>query len=356
MRSFNAMTCAGLVAAGVMLAGCSEDDNIRSYPSFPGISSIETANKRTALADLSGDGLAYQAALLYELVLNDRAFDQIDRPVDAPLGTRDCAIGGFAYHNRAPRSIWTSFGDGTMNVSHVVAYGCTEEENATTERMTLGQFSTALDEVPCADGPGLCEVAYSTYGGDYTYGVQYLTKAGAGPRSWQRVEIRGYTTDGAREVEIDGVDETVAEQRQNLLVASSVATLTAADTVDTERVLSLQYGEGDGFSGVPFVLQRVSGNRLHLDGLLSSGAMGDNCTGGRFTVDTDTLLTVAGSNIVAGTLTLKSGSGASAALATLNFQANGDVEAVTDDGTETLTRGNLQGIRDECFQTVAVKR
>lgn len=357
MKPIHAMTCAGLVMAGVTLSGCSDNDKgFRDYPTFPGIESQETGNKRAAHADLSGDSLKYQAALLYEVVLNDRAFDDIDRPVDEPLGTRDCAVDGFLYHGRGSRQISTRLGSGAMNVSQVLAYGCTVQVG-TTERMTLGQFNVARNDLPCAGDPGLCDISYSSYGdGYYTYGVQYLTAPGAGIRNWDRVEIRGYTVDGPRKVDVGGTIETAAEQRHNLLVATSVATLDG-NTVDTERVYSLQYGAGDGYTGTPFVLQRLSGNRRHLEGLLSSGAMGTNCTGGRFTVETDTLLTVDGSNIVAGSLTLESGSGAGAQSATLNFQAlTGNVELVTGGGTVTLTRSVIQDLRDECFRTVAVQR
>lgn len=343
MEGLNRVTLCGLLAAGGLMAGCSSDDNLdgyREYPTFPSITSTETATKRTTAATLVDDNLAYQAALLYEVVLNNRAYDEVDRPISEPDGSVDCQLDGFIYHKKETLNVGTPFGNGPLPVSQVVAYGCTTQETGSqTEVMTLGQLNVAEGAVPCATATGItgnCDISYTSYGSAYSYGVQYLTPAGAGVRDWDRVEIQGYAVDGPREVEIGGATEEVEEQRQNLLLASSVAKLSATDVVSDEKVFSMQYGS-TGSDSAPFVMQKLADGRLFLDGVLSSGAIGEDCTGGRFTVDTEELLTPVGANITAGELVLKSGSGAGAPTATLVFQANGDVVS----GATTITRAQI---------------
>lgn len=360
--SFRPVHAAVLLAAGLALAGCSSDDNLDQfeYPVFPGIHSPAAAEKRQANAGLSGAALAYQAALIYETVLNYRAYDGIERPLTTePNGRSNCERDGYVYYNRSELPIQTSFGNGRVDVSQVVAYGCTvgDEDDDTTVRATIGQLNFVNDEVPCAEGGGQCAIAYNSYGSEsFTYAVQYLTPTGAGASDWRRVQIQGVTVDGPRApVEVGGVSRAITERRQNLLIANSIATKTAAGAAEDETVVSLQFGNGV----MPFVLREVVGvNQLELAGVLSSGSTrAESCTGGVFSVETVSRPTRSGTNLTTGELKLTTGSGSSAKVATLVFQANGDVAATDADSVAvTLTRTELEALRTACFQTVKVKR
>lgn len=361
MSRFNAGPLAGLLVAAAFVAGCSSSDNLdsggREYPVFPGISNTQAEQKYDRAATLAAD-LPYQAALIYEVVLNGRGYDQITRPVTMPQGSRDCAVDGFIEHSKSAQPVTTPFGKGTLDVSSVLASGCTVEEGIDdTERMTLGNFVTFAGEVVCEeDDEEMCEVAYTLYNG--YYGVQYLTPLGAGVHDWKRVEIGGYTMDGpglADLEDVGGAIEAVDEQQQRLVMFSSTAERNAAGTATGEKVFALQYGANT----VPFVLQKlVSNGHLRLDGVLSSGVNRDECPGGRFNVDPvdDQLLQLAGDDLTAGKLALRVGSGSSLKTATLTFLADGDVEVVSGtDAPVVVSREDIEDLRAACFQTVPLK-
>lgn len=360
MSRFNAGPLAGLFAATAFITGCSSSDNLnsgREYPVFPGISNAQTVEKYDRAATLAAD-LPYQAALIYEVVLNGRDYDQITRPVTLPQGSRDCAVDGFIEHNKSSQTVTTPFGNGPLDVSSVLASGCTvEEADNETERMTLGNFVTTAGEVVCEeDDEEMCQIAYTLYNG--YYGVQYLKPLGAGVHDWKRVEIGGYTVDGPGVADLEdagGAIEAVDEQQQRLVMFSSTAERSATGTATGEKVFALQYGA----NSVPFVLQKlVSNDHLRLDGVLSSGVNRDDCPGGRFNVDPvdDQLLQLTGDDLTSGKLALRVGSGSSLKTATLTFLAGGDVEVVSGtDAPVVVSREDIEDLRTECFQTVPLK-
>ena len=141
MKRYTRMTSlAGAMAAGAMLMGCSSDDNLDrfEFPNFPSIAMAGADEDRRADADLTGDALAYQAALIYETTLNFRDYDAIERPLtDEPNGRTDCALDGYVHHDRFTAPYSGSFGEGPVDAEAVTAYGCTvadTEYNAAGER------------------------------------------------------------------------------------------------------------------------------------------------------------------------------------------------------------------------------
>lgn len=365
MSRFYAGPLAGLFAAATFMTGCSSSDNLnsggREYPVFPGISNTQVEQKYDRVATFGAD-LPYQVALIYEVVLNGRGYDQITRPVTMPQGTRDCAVDGFIEHAKSSQAVITPFGQGPLDVSQVLASGCTVEEGGDdTERMTLGAFVTTAGDVVCKkanedDEDEPCEIAYTLYNG--YYGVQYLKPLGAGVHDWKRVELGGYTVDGPGKADLTaagGAIEAVEEQQQRLVMFSSTAERSATGTATGEKVFAVQYGA----NSVPFVVQKlVSNDRLRLTGVLSSGVNRDDCPGGRFRVDPvdDQLLQLVGDDLTAGKLALKAGNGSNEKHATLTFLAGGDVEIVVGtDAPVMVTREDIEDLRTECFQTVAVK-
>lgn len=355
---------AGVVVAGLILAGCSDDDNLddfESYPSFPLIATDGADADRRANAELSGAALAYQAALIYETTLNFRDFDGIQRPLGAEdtNGRHDCDIDGRVYYDRYSYNVSTAYGDGNVDEQSVVSYGCTvnDPSASSTERAVVGVLFFAQDQ-EVTRGSATNSISYTEFGDRSAYRVQYLTPAGAGQNDRDRVEVHGFTLDGpGTPIEVGGTDRDVQEFTQDLLVTNAIGQVSDdGKTVTDQTVVTIRYGGGSDGRFVRREIQDVG--QLQLEGALGSGSTRDaSCVGGRFTLDTDVNLTVAGGNITGGTLSLASGSGASAEEATLVFQANGDVLATGDDGASaTLTRAALETIRTTCFQTVVAKR
>ncbi len=362
MKRYTRMTSlAGAMAAGAMLMGCSSDDNLDrfEFPNFPSIAMAGADEDRRADADLTGDALAYQAALIYETTLNFRDYDAIERPLtDEPNGRTDCALEGYIHHDRYTYNWPGPYGTGPVQVQQVTSYGCTvtdAEYNAAGQRAVVGQLSFIDDEV--TDDGAEQTISYSSWGTDFPYRVQYLGPAGAGQNDRRRVEVHGVTLDGPGEpIEVGGTDRAVLERAQDLLVTNAIGLVSDAGVVSDQTVFTVRYGGGDDGE---FVRREIAGvNQLQLEGAIGSGSTRDDaCVGGRFQVETVANLAVNAGNIVTGTLALTSGTGDGAQEASLVFQTNGDINVTDADGaTDTLTRAELEALRTTCFQTVVAKR
>ncbi len=363
MKRYTRMTSlAGAMAAGAMLMGCSSDDNLDrfEFPNFPSIAMAGADEDRRADADLTGDALAYQAALIYETTLNFRDYDAIERPLtDEPNGRTDCALDGYVHHDRFTAPYSGSFGEGPVDAEAVTAYGCTvadTEYNAAGERAVVGKLTFFEDEIDC-DGVD-CTISYNSYvSPDFPYRVQYFGPAGAGQNERLRVELYGVTVDGPGEpIEVGGTARAVLERTQDLLVTNAIGLVSDAGVVSDQTVFTLKM---DGGASGSFVRREIAGvNQLQLEGAIGSGSTRDDaCVGGRFQVETVANLAVDAGNIVTGALALTSGTGDDAQEASLVFQPNGDVTVTDADGaTDTLTRAALEALRTTCFQTVVAKR
>ncbi len=342
-----------MIAAGLALGACSENDNLGDfeYPNFPGIKTSAISDEADADADLTGDALAYQAALIYETVLNDRGYDGIQRPLTEANGRQDCALDGYVYYKKEAIGFpLPPYGNGPFDISQVASFGCTVTDTGTTMRAAVGELNFSNDDGDCDGTP--CAIAYNSYN---NFRVQYLTPAGAGAHAWQRAELHGSTLDGPGDaVTVGGIARDVLVKRQSLTYVNSVSTLTASGAVEGAKTYGIVYGVG----GV-FERREIAGvNLIELDGRLTSGSdPGADCVGGELKVTTETGLTVAASNITAGELTLSTGSGDSLKEASLVFQANGDVALTdADNAISTVTRDEIEALRNTCFQTVVVKR
>lgn len=357
MMGYKALWLAGFLAAGAVLAGCNDSsDNLDDSTFSPFIDTAAISEEANTPAALTvADGLDYQVALVYELAVNWRGYDAVDKTPVAEASVDDCALGGTIIQEHFDSGAESPYAEGDLPFSRVETVHCVRELEAgppvvnyyTDGLLAYGEAETE----DCDDGP--CPVAYGSFGGAlYPYRLKYSNPADEPDRTHERLEIDGTYHDGPGD-SIDGGTSPVTEQTQRLTIVNSVKTI-VADEVTDKTVFGLVYGE----PGERFTRRDVTGaDELFLDGALASGSDGGaECVGGAFTVTTNTRMEHDGSdNVIAGEVELDNGDGETA---TLEFQpTTGDV-FVTDSGgdTETYTRGEIQTLRDTCFQTVAVHR
>ena len=363
----------------VAVAGCSSStDNLDQFdiPNWASIPTSGIAGAFNAPASLAADDLAYQAALIYDVALDGRDYDQIERPLVTTPPILKCAEGGRVYYTVKPNQtlLYPYFGeDGTVvTVTNNYAYGCTtpdpDQEGVTLQ--TISAFDTARVEMPCGDGT--CEGAYDLYGDHtvfipYPYRVRYRSMVDDVTTRTDRVEISGLHYAGpADPVEIGGNTFDTTGIAQNLRLINAKATQAEGED-KVETVYSLQYGipRNNDVDPVRFIRRDVTGEPLFfLDGpLRSASSADDSCLGGGMRLETTTALELNTDNIVAGSITLTNGQtvdvgGEDVPLAaTLSFEPNGDVTVTDPDGaTTTFNRGDLEALRQTCTQTVPVKR
>lgn len=350
-----AMRFSTLMAVAVFfLASCdsSYSDNIKGgYPEVGIDTSTISEEVDTPAALTLGDGLDYQAALVYEVALNWRGYDEVDTTPIEEANIEDCALRGHLLEEVLSDDPESPYLDpGALPISHVESVFCGRTD-ADVNYYSDGQIyftDTTTDD--CDDAP--CPVSYRHYGGFlYPYAMLYEDPAGEPNRTRSRVEIDGTYHDGPGD-SIDGGTLSVEEKTQRLTLVNSVETIAAGEV--TEKIVTgLIYGDSDG----RFVRRDVPAtDQLFLDGALASGSDADAaCVGGEFTAATNVRMTLDGSNIVAGVVELDNGDGETA---TLTFQpVTGDVFVMDDLGdTQTFTRGQIETLRNTCFQTVPVSR
>lgn len=354
----------GLFAAGaVLLTGCDNySDNVDGSPAPPFIDTSTISDEIHAPAGLTlGAGLDYQAALIYEVALNMRGYDAVDTTPVEEASVEDCGIKGHILEEFFQDDPDSPYVDGPLTVSHVetVVCGRTLASDPDVTFFADGQLFFSDTETATNDCDGApCPVAFLHYGGFlFPYRLKYSDPAGEPDRTRSRIEIDGTQHDGPGESvpgSVVPVQLAVEERTQRLTVVNSVETVVGGEVTD-EVVTGLIYGDNE--SKERFVRRDVpESDELFLDGALASGSDGGAaCVGGELTVATTTRLALDGAgNITAGEIELDNGDGDTA---TLTFEANGDV-SVTDSAsaTDTFTRGEIEMLRDTCFQTVPVRR
>jgi hypothetical protein len=352
-----------MAVAAIFLAGCDSNysDNVdgSTYPD-QGIDTSTISDEAHMPAGLTlGAGLDYQAALIYEVALNMRGYDAVDTTPIEEASVEDCDIRGHLLEEFFQDDPDSPYVDGPLPISHSEAVFCGRplESDPDVAYFADGQlYFTETETDDCDAAP--CPVAYGHYGGFlYPYQLLYQDPAGEPDRTRSRVEIDGTYHDGPGESvpgSVVPVQLPVEERTQRLTVVNSVETL-VGDAVTDKTVFGLIYGE----SGERFVRRDVPDtDELFLDGALASGSdAAAECVGGELTVATPSSSRLAldgAGNITAGEVELDNGDGDTA---TLTFEANGDV-SVTDSAsaTDTFTRGEIEMLRDTCFQTVPVRR
>lgn len=378
MRNTHSLYLAGTLASALALAACSSSsDNLDEFdiPNWAAIPTAAIADAFNAPASLAADDLAYQAALIYDVTLEGRAYDQIDRPVPTSPAVVECDDGGRVYYLGKPNQTITYpfFGeDGVVaTVVNNYAYGCTtpDPDDASVTLQTISGFDTARFDVPCGDGT--CDGAYDLYGDQfhgYPYRVRYRSMVDDTTTRTDRVEIDGLHFAGpADPVDIGGNSFETRGVAQNLIIINAMATQVEGEAAE-ESVFAIRYGRtgnGDDIPPVRFVRRDVTGEPLFfLDGPLRSASSADeSCLGGGIHLETTDALELNADNIVAGSITLTNGETETVGedevplTATLMFEANGDVTVTDPDGmSNTFARGDLETLRQTCTQTVPVKR
>lgn len=350
----------GLLLAAAVLAGCNDYHDNTDGARYPD-GSIDTgtiADELHGPAALTlGAGLDYQAALVYEVALNMRGYDQVDTTPVTEASVEDCDYGGHILSEHFQDDPDSPYVDGDLEISHVETVYCGRplDSDPDVAYYADGQLYFSDTETNDCDAAP-CPVAYGHYGGFlFPYRMLYQDPAGMPDRTRSRVEIDGTYHDGPGDSvpgSVVPVQLAVEERTQRLTVVNSVESLVGGQ-VTSKTVTGLIYGNSDQ----RFVRRDVPDtDELFLDGELASGSDGGAaCVGGDFTMTTNTRMALDGAgNVTAGEVELDNGDGDTA---TLTFEANGDV-SVTDavGSTDTFTRGEIETLRDTCFQTVPVRR
>lgn len=370
-------TLFGALAAAAVLTACSSSsDNLDQFdvPNWPAIPREDLAEAFNAPASLAAADLAYQAALIYDVTLEGRDYDQIERPLVTTPPIIKCVDGGRVYYTVKPEQqiVYPFFGEeGTeATVVNNYAYGCTtpDPDDAAVTLQTISGFDTARVDVACGDG--LCDGAYDLYGDQFTgypYRVRYRSRVDDTTTRTDRVEIDGLHFAGPAEpVDIGGNSFATRGMAQNLLLINAMATQAEGED-KAETVFAIRYGVNgtDGAAPIRFIRRDVTGEPwFFLDGPLRTASTADDrCLGGGIELETTTVLELNTDNIVAGSITLTNGETVEVdeedvpLTATLSFQPNGDVTVTDPDGvSETFARGDLESLRNTCTQTVPVKR
>jgi hypothetical protein len=364
-----------LLLAAFALGGCSSSSG-GGNPDFPRIDASELNAALAAPAALSGDALAYQAALIYDTVIDLRGHDGLSWPLaDAEIKSGRCTQGGGLTGSRFHAHVDSPYTDLAMRVDHSNAHGCSRfTSDGDTLATAVGQLEWAQREV-CDDVNGCGDVVYGRYGsGGTPYRSQRLESLDNVTLRDTRVEIAGGYDDGFGDPLVETVPGEnpgdpaveilipVYERSQRFGYINSVETVSArpGDSV-AETQFSLQVGAGSE----PLVRFEVpSRNEVGLRGELASasslGGLDDDgepidspCHGGRMQIDTIEHLTISGNNIVDGEIELSNGTDS----ATLVFEAGGDVTITgSDSASNTLTRGDIEALRSACIRKLPVRR
>ena len=367
MRNTHSLYLAGTLASALALGACSSSsDNLDEFefPNWAGIPTSALSEAHHASASLAVDDLAYQAALIYDVALEGRDFDQVERPFEA-TSFRHCELGGRLYPDLIQG--WTIssnyFEATTIDVSSQFSYGCVEPDpdDAAVTVSTMGQVSTSRFEVACEGGT--CPAMFDSFGGSYPYRVRYQSDIDETTTRTDRVEISGNNVGGPdTPVEIDGTERAVQATALFLDMRSATSTQTGEDDPQ-ETIFWISYGTGNGDDR--FIWRDVVDQpEFFMDGVLRSASSADeSCLGGGIHLETTDALELNADNIVAGSITLTNGETETVGedevplTATLVFEANGDVTVTDPDGmSNTFARGDLETLRQTCTQTVPVKR
>lgn len=383
------LMAAGL--AGLLLAGCSSSDNLEewTYATFPVINTASIIPQLNAYTDLDDvEQLAYQAALIYETVLNPHGYDEVNRTLPAPSQREHrkwlrCPIDGRIWYERVNSSGAVSgyphLGSGSRVMSQVNTFGCyfTDDQEPQNEIITHGALGFLDDEV---DGH---DVSYTAFA---NYALQYISEPAVEETLVRRAEIDGYYVEGPIDVDasnpdgnpvggsFEGDTAVQIERRQRLRYATYVE---HDDGTDRDPTIVVIHRGLTGVGGGAFWLRNSPGETaFRMAGPLASASMteADVCGHGRIDVSTLAELSLTGNNIVAGELLLRGAlvdeDDANAGgdedestteperhNVTFSFAANGDVQVndANGDSVVLIERAAIDAVRDACFQTVPVR-
>lgn len=379
---------AALGLAGLALAGCSSSDNLEewTYATFPVINTtpiIPALNEYSDLADV--EQLTYQAALIYDTVLEPHGYDEIVRSLPSPSERERgkwlrCPIDGRIWYGQGSSSGAVSglphLGTGTRVASQVNVFGCnfTDDQTPPSDIITHGGLLFVDAEV---------EVDEESFDAHYTtfenYALQYISEPAEGETLTRRAEIDGFEVEGPITVDADDLDGPVVggsfegdtaiqvEHRQRLRYATYIHEDDGSESDPTIVVVHRGLTSGGSFR-----LRRDSATApaFRLAGPLTSAStiVGQGCGHGRIDISTVAELALTGDDISQGELMLRGdvidedeeveeGEERARHTVVFAFNATGDIEVLDGEGAfiADLARGDIEAVRNACFQTVPVR-